>query len=151
MPNGDPDFDYAAQEAWFAPLADVIVGFAREHNLMLKRYYHDSPCWSLNFNHPAGGQATIQIGNGGEVAMIGTLWWLDDFERTTRSIHQRDTRSVAPDAETVAEVLAAEFAGVLATPIGSWTRSYSDYREWKRFSKAEFEAMAPRYPDPLVD
>jgi hypothetical protein len=65
VPNGNPSFDLAEQEAWFAPLAQTIGELGRKHNLLLEKYYHESFSWDLRFNHPRGGHASVTVWNGG--------------------------------------------------------------------------------------
>src|SRR5262245_864534 len=57
MPNGNPDFyekELPALEAFFAPTAGVLKDLADDHNLMLDRYYHQSPSWRFNCSKYSG-------------------------------------------------------------------------------------------------
>lgn len=151
MPNGNPSFNLSEQEAWFAPLSQVITDLAHRHNLLLDKYYHQGPSWSLRFNHPRGGQASVSVSNGGpEVAKVDSVWHLDDYDRFTRFLHWRKPRDVPKDPESVRRELELEFSALLAVPLGEWNQVATGYeRVWSRFSKAAFLAMTPKYPDPL--
>jgi hypothetical protein len=153
LPNGgNPSFKLSEQEAWFAPLSQVIGDVARRHNLLLEKYYHESPSWSLRFNHPRGGQASVSILNGGasSVAKVESVWHLDDYDQFTRFLHWRRARDVPKDSESVRRELEIELAAILAVPLGQWNQVAKGYeRIWGQFTKAAFLAMAPKYPDPL--
>jgi hypothetical protein len=62
LPNGGAEPEPLAQlERFFAPLAPAIVDLVERHNLLLEKYYHEAPMWSLEFGHPAGGQARLDV------------------------------------------------------------------------------------------
>ena len=152
MPNGgNPNFNVVEQEAWFAPLSQAIGEVARKHNLLLEKYYHEGLSWDLRFNHPRGGQASVTVWNGGpEVAKVGAAWNVDDYDRFTRSIHWRHPRDVPKEPDIVRRELEVEFTSILAVPLGQWNQVETGYEKvWGQFSKAAFQAMAPKYPDPL--
>jgi hypothetical protein len=151
VPNGNPSFDLAEQEAWFAPLAQTIGELGRKHNLLLEKYYHESFSWDLRFNHPRGGHASVTVWNGGPtVAKVGATWHVDDYDRFTRSIHWRPPRDVAKEPETVRRELELEFTSILALPLGQWNQVATGYEQiWGQFSRAAFYAMARKYPDPI--
>ena len=149
MPNGDPNFDLDAQEEWFGRIATPIKDFVAERGLVLDKYYHDGPSWDLRFGHPLGGSASIQVMNAGDVARFSTVWYLDDYDQFTRFLHWRDPIDVELDADSISRALLDELEAILATPLGKWTKTATGYkREWGRYSKAQFEAMAPSYPVP---
>ena len=151
MPNGNPSFNLTEQEAWFAPLSQVIDGVARKHNLLLEKYYHESASWDLRFNHPRGGQASVTIYNGGaEVAKVGSSWHLDDYDQFTRFIHWRPLREIPKEPDAVHHELEVEFGAILAAPLGQWNQVAKGYeRIWGQYTKAAFQAMARNLPDPL--
>jgi hypothetical protein len=150
VPNGNPSFDLSEQEAWFAPLSQVIGDVARKHNLLLEKYYHEGPSWTLRFNHPQGGQGSVAVSNGGAVAKIGSVWHLDDYDRFTRFLHWRQPRDVPKEPDSVRRELEFEFSTLLTVPLGQWNQVASGYeRVWGQFSKTAFLAMAPKYPDPV--
>lgn len=152
MPNGDPEFDFDATEAWFAPISKAIEEFAGERNLYLEKYYHDSPCWYLRFQHPRGGQASIQVGRSPtERVAFNTCWHVDDYEHFTRHLHWREQRECERESDAVARTLENEFAGIIKTPFGVWNKTATGYeRIWGRYSKEEFDAMGPHYPSPEI-
>ena len=151
MPNGNASFNLSEQEAWFAPLSQAIGDVARRHNLLVDKYYHDGPSWSLRFNHPRGGQASVTVSNAGpDVAKIDSVWHLDDYDRFTRFLHWRKPREVPKDPDSVRRELELEFSALLSVPLGEWNQVATGYeRVWSSFSKAAFLAMTPKYPDPI--
>lgn len=153
MPNGDPDFDLEYQEAWFAPIAKTIEAFAESHNLLIAKYYHDSPTWDLLFNHPKGGQARLCITNQApDIASIDSAWHVDDYDRFTRFIHWRKPRDVAKTPDAIDAALREELAAILSVRKGDWNEVATDYeRTWGRYTKEQFEAMAPLYPEPKIE
>ena len=152
MASEDTAFDQSAQEKWFAPLADALTRFAREHNLLIEKYYKERTAWDLRFNHPQGGQATITVYGGADHgASIGSSWHVDDFERFTRSIHSRQLRKVAKDPAVVAEELLEELRAITSVRPGQWSQVATGFQAvWGQHSREELEKFAPRYPDPIL-
>lgn len=150
MPNGgNPSFNLQEQETWFAPLAETISDFARARDLTLDKYYHESAGWDLRFKHPSGGEGSVTVYNGGAVARIGAVWYLDDYDQSTRFIHSRPPRALAKTPEDVHRELIAELAAILAVPVGQWTQIAKGYQAiWGRYTKAQFESMHGRYSYP---
>ena len=151
MPNGNADFDLEAVQQWFAPITSVLMSFAERHNLLVDRYYHDSPSWTFRFNNPRGGQASIGVScNAGEIAVIHSSWHVDDYDRFTRFIHWRKPREVSKDANALIEELELEFSAILAVPLEQWNQVADGYSNiWGRYTKNEFDKMRPSYPDPI--
>lgn len=73
--------------AYFAPLREPLTTFAADHGMILQKYYHDAPTWSLCFGHPNGGQTKIDVTavSDSEV-QIQAIWWCDDYDTFTRSV-----------------------------------------------------------------
>jgi hypothetical protein len=151
VPNGDPTFDVAAEEAWFAPMAESLHSFAKRHNLLIERYYHDGRCWTFRFNHPRGGQASIDAYHyRGDAAGVGSSWHLDDYDRFTRYIYWRKPRDLSKAEPDLSRELDAELAAILAVPFGSWNQVADGYGPiWGQYSKEQFLKMTPVYPDPI--
>ena len=153
MPNGNPNFDLDEQEAWFAPIAATIVEFAHAHNLVLDKYYHESCSWDLRFNHPSGGRGAVTVYNSGpDAAQVGSVWYIDEYDRFTRFIHWRHPRNIVKDPEAIQRELAFELAAIVAVPLGHWNQIADGYEPiWGRQTKQEFETMVQQYPYPRVD
>lgn len=151
MPNGDPTFDLAAEDAWFTPMAESLHAFANRHNLLLDRYYHHSRSWAFRFNHPRGGQAAIEAHHlAGDVAGVGSIWHLDDYDRFTRFIYQRKPRHLLKTEPHLSGELDTELAALLALPLGSWNQVVDGYQPvWGHYTKEQFLKMRPAYPDPI--
>ena len=151
MPNGDPEFNLVEQDQWFGRIATPINDFVDAHGLVLDKYYHDVPSWDLRFGHPRGGNASIQVMNAGDVARFCTVWYYDDYDQFTRYLHWRDPIDVSLDSDSISSALRDELEAILAIPLGQWTEAATGYRlEWGRYSKAQFEAMGPSYPLPIL-
>jgi hypothetical protein len=151
MPNGNADFDLNVAQQWFAPIAGALVSFAERHNLLVDRYYHDSPSWTFRFNSPRGGQASIGVScDAGELAAIYSSWHMDDYDRFTRFIHWRKPRAVSKVEDALVKELELELSAIVAIPPGQWNQVADGYSNiWGRYTKAEFEKMRPSYPDPV--
>lgn len=151
MPNGNSDFDRKVQDEWFEPISDVIITFANTHNLLLDKYYHEFPKWSLRFNHPNGGQASVAIFNHApNRARICSIWHLDNYDEYTRYIHRRKECDVSKDPIQIYGALQKEFHGILNTAVGNWNKVATGYEKiWGKHTKEQFEAMGPHYPDPV--
>jgi hypothetical protein len=152
VPNGNPDFDADVAEQWFAPIAGALLSFAQRHNLLVDRYYHDSPSWTFRFNNPRGGQASLSVHcNAGAIAFVDSSWHIDDYDRFTRYIRWRKPREVAKLASTMGQEIEMEFAAIVAVPLGQWNQVAEGYAQtWGRYTKDEFQKMTPKYPDPIL-
>jgi hypothetical protein len=153
MPNGDPNFDRTEEDAYFSTIADAINRFADRHNLLIEKYYHDSPSWALRFNHPKGGHVSIYVERRTDDEVgVSSVWHIDDYNAFTRSLHWRKTRPVAKSDDSLSLALAEEFSAILAVPLGAWNQVASDYKSsWGKYTKNEFEAMQYQFPDPIID
>jgi hypothetical protein len=151
VPNGNADFDLDVVQKWFSPIAGVLVSFATRHNLLVDRYYHDSPSWTFRFNNPRGGQASVSVScNAGESAAIYSSWHIDDYDRFTRFIHWRKPREVSKDENTLIQELELELSAILAVPLGQWNQVADGYAKiWGGYTKDEFAKMTPSYPNPI--
>jgi hypothetical protein len=150
MPNGDPIFDYEEMERFFAPIADVIHRFANKRNLLIDKYYHDTRDCSLRFNHPKDGQASIHLRRDHENRlMLSSAWHYDDYEKSMRFLYARDERQCSINPDIVSRELENELQGIVGVSFGAWQRG--DDCGWKRFTKEEFQAMLPKYPERTLD
>src|SRR3982751_1898822 len=97
MANGhanDPNYDQiiAGYESFFAPFSGLFIEFAKNYNLVIEKYYHDAPSWSLCFSHPKGGSAKIDVNRDDQFLVSVTgVWWVDDYDSFTRSIKATKT------------------------------------------------------------
>jgi hypothetical protein len=140
--------DESAIDAYFRPIAATLIQFAQRHNLAHEKYPHGAIMWSLCFAHPRGGHAKIDLMEFSPDQMrIAPVWWIDDFDRFARCLRWGE-KSLCPlvpaDAERhLGEVLAV----ILAWSPGDWTQVATGYESsWSRYSRAEFDAMSPRWP-----
>jgi hypothetical protein len=153
MPNGDPNFDFHGMEQFFAPLADAIHEFAAKRNLLVDKYYHHGRDWSLRFNHPKGGQASIDlIRDEAEQLQISPVWHFDDYDKFTRNLHWRKGRVIPRELSLVTQALEDEFTSIISEKFGNWNQVAGGYEDaWGRFSKDEFRSMTPKLPYPVVE
>jgi hypothetical protein len=150
MPNGDPNFDFRDMELFFAPISDAIHEFARRKNLLVDKYYHDGRDWSLRFNHPKGGQASIVLRRDEKDGLrICSIWHFDDFEKSMRFLYARDERSCLRNATVIAKSLEDELQGIVDVNFGAWQQGHEC--AWGKHTRQEFEAMIPKYPNPKLD
>lgn len=152
MPNGNADADYIAElERFFAPVAHHIDDFASQHNLLLEKYYHEAPMWSLGFAHPAGGQARLDVARTKDDGLsVGASWWLDDYDSFTRSIRTNESMPVARNGEALKSELERLLSEVLTWKRGAWTQVATGYKGiWdKAWTKTQFEKLANQWPSP---
>ncbi|MDH3439068.1 MAG: hypothetical protein OEN48_19090 [Betaproteobacteria bacterium] len=152
MPNGSVDADYIAQlEAFFRPMAQHISDFGARHNLLLEKYYHEAPMWSLGFSHPAGGQARLDVARTEDNALaVSATWWLDDYDSFTRSIRTKESLRMTLDGAALVQELERLLGEVLAWKRGAWTQVATGYKGiWDRvWTKAQFEELADQWPRP---
>jgi hypothetical protein len=151
MPNGNPNFDIKGVQTWFAPIEGILLSFAASHNLLVDRYYHDSPSWSFRFNHPRGGQAAVGVYRGrDEFAGIDSVWHIDDYDRFSRYIHWRKLREIEKADGVLGRELQLELTAILAVPLGQWTQVANGYAQvWGQYTKAQFQGMIRQYPNPI--
>ena len=150
MPNGNPDFDAEKLDKWFEPIASVIEDFAKRRNLLIDKYYHDSPSWCLRFEHPKGGDAYIALLRdfAGQL-LISSAWNFSCFEEFTMSSHCRDGEIIERAPGRVAKTLEREFLAVTDLELGNWTSISGGYEDvWGEYSKEEWLSMKSNLPDP---
>ena len=121
-------------EALFFSIAKAIAEFAQRHKLVLDKYYHDSPSWSLRFNHPKGGRVSISVLRGTEDHVkVYSVWHVDDYDHSTRSLHWRNAREVPKHESAIRDALREEFEAILSVRFGDWTHVADGYkRSWRR-------------------
>ena len=157
MPNGDPDWgvkEYPKLEAFFSKISPILEGFANKHNLLIEKYYHQGPNWDFRFRHPKGGLAYVSVRrvNDQHIAIDG-VWWVDDYDRYTRSIkHQQ-----GPQFTLEKPVLLTELNNMFSTVL-SWRQEDLTpfksvyYKEWKlHWTKEQFQKELEKYPVPTLN
>ena len=153
MPNGDPEFSdkvLPTLEAFFSPLAPVLEAFASKHNMKIVRYYHQSPTWSLQFRHPEGGIAKIDVERcANREVKIWACWWHDDYDRATRSIKRRDGRRTKVPCLDLEAALETTLTTVVSWEFGSWDSVHEGYEKtWHgTWTRNQFAAMDLDYPE----
>lgn len=153
MPNGDPEFGEKSLprlEAFFAKLAPLLNRFASKHNLKLEKYYHESSSWSLQFRHPHGGIAKIDVEKHSDnTVRIWACWWHDDYDKATRSIKRLETEPMDTAAAVLEVALDSTLARVVAWEFGTWDSVHGGYEDtWHRtWTKKQFAALDLDYPE----
>ncbi len=152
MPSGNPDFDLIRVERYFSPISTCIENFSKRHNLFVDKYYHESESWDLRFAHPKGGNASINIGSlSNREVSVSSSWYVDNYDSFTRSLHRRGIRPIAMDPNELRKALREELLAILAVEFGKWTEVAGGYEaHWSRYTKEEFEALPPHYPQPTL-
>ena len=151
MPNGNPNFNLAECERFFAPLAATIERFASRRNLALIKYYHEFPNWDLGFKHPIGGFGQIWLAKSpANTLEISAGAWIDDYDRFTRL-----TRDVAPvaapmDDASLTARLDEMLDEVLSWPLDERFIAHGGYeKEWGSMPKSLLLAGQPKWPEPV--
>jgi hypothetical protein len=151
MPNGNPDFDFAECERFFAPLAATIQRFAARRNLALFKYYHEFPNWNLGFRHPIGGFGQIWLSKSpAHTLEISAGVWINDYQSFTRR-----TRNIAPvavpmDNASLTAQLDFILDDVLSWPLDERFIAHGEYeKEWRSVPKSMLLASQPKWPEPV--
>ena len=133
MPNGKQDFEITelpGLEAFFAPVAVVLEGFASRHQLKIEKYYHQNHAWDFDFRIPdAGGVGKIQVlrVDGDKVLVVGSRA-MSDFERFQRSTYSWNCGTIARDDPRLPTVLRSLLQEMLTLPIERLVPDGRDYR-----------------------
>lgn len=159
MPNdfsSDPHYDqiFVGYDAFFPPIADEIAAFAERHNLIIEKYCHDAPSWSLAFSHTNGGAAKIDLMMRSESSLtVDGIWWIDDYDASTRSIKRTDRIECERIPSVVAELIESTFKSLLSFQPEEWSQVATGYENfWKKtWTKEQFERLKDRYPAPKID
>jgi hypothetical protein len=141
-----PEYD-----SYFAPIADEVLAFSEHHGLLLDKYYHDLPVWSLCFRHPSGGQAKLDVStaNGQQWSVIGA-WWVDNYDLGTRSSRGGQHLDLPSAPARLRAVLESCLASVLAWRPDEWDEVSAGSRAmWHEAWTAEqFDRLQSRWPEP---
>ena len=141
---------FAAYDEFFGPISAGIVRLATERGLLIDKYYHEAPCWSLIFRHPKGGVAKVEITekDDGRVG-IGGVWWMDDFDAGTRSLKWFEEEVVAHEDAEVGRSAEMMFERILAHRGGEWSKVADGYKPlWQPYGRSYIEDDEKRYPLP---
>jgi len=128
----------------FEMLAPVLLAFASQHSLLIRKYYHDQPMWSFHFLHPRGGFGSVQIHAALDEseschAAISSHWWIDDLEKCQRSSLSTKSISLSGIAlEKVAAVLESELSHILGLKTADLSHA-SRTMPRKRDNKGDYE------------
>src|SRR5579872_3683625 len=142
----------AENDMFFAPIGPTIIDLARQYNLVLEKYYHDAPCWSLCFSHPQAGSAKVDICQESDstVSIVG-VWWVDDYDCGTRSLKWTTKAEVGRESGFVKKGVIAALKTLLGSKLGEWTQIATGYHGiWsKTWTKAQFEQLqSAQFPVP---
>ena len=156
MPNGDPDWvvnELPKLEEFFHKISHVLEDFAKVHNLLIDKYYHQGSDWTFRFKHSRGGTGLIEVKKfDDEHVLVGACWQLCDYDTCTLFSMRSDQKKLPLDCEALKRFLYDTLAKVLA-----WKRSElvpgkkGEYHWWKDVSKEEFERENEKYPLPKLD
>lgn len=137
-------------ESYFASIAKTLTAFASTHGLAVQKYYHDAPAWSLCFGHPLGGQAKIEISAVSEAnVQVSAVWWQDDYNTFTRSLHWGPRVEVHKSPEPLASAIENAFVEALGWPLDSWNQVASGYQSsWSAIGAERFPQFANPWPVP---
>lgn len=159
MPNGVSKESHcqkiiADYEAFFSPISELFVAFAKNNNLVVQKYYHDAPCWSLCFSHSSGGVGRIDLKRKSESILgISGIWWVDDYDSFTRRIKHTNKVECEPTPLAVEPHLRAALKSVLCFTPGDWSLVATGYeRFWRKtWTKDQFDKLNSQFPLPRID
>jgi hypothetical protein len=137
-------------DSYFAPIAGTLAAFASTRGLLLHKYYHDAPAWSLCFGHPAGGQAKVEVSAKSEDdVQVSAVWWLDDYNTFTRSLHWGTKVVTEKDPQSVALAVERAFGESLGWSLWSWNQVVGGYEpSWSTIGAERFHQFANSWPVP---
>jgi hypothetical protein len=138
--------------ARFASYAQDLDAFAKAHNLLIDRYYHDSSEWSFCFAHPRGGQARLDLGIDelGKVT-LETVWWVDSYTEFTRSLKYGPKVELPENNADIVRALRSALSDVVDWRTGEWTEiATGNQSSWGQFTEQQFRSMTPQWPDPVL-
>ena len=152
MPNGNQaDHATADYELYFASVADALTAFASGHGLVIEKYYHEAPVWSLCFSHPSGGEAKIDVArNTADFVTIDGCWWIDDYGTFSRSLKWLGAKDCPREQRKLASTLESSLRLMLSWKRGDWTQVVTGYEKiWGPvWTREEFDALGGRWPIP---
>jgi hypothetical protein len=152
MPNGSHDFGERLEilEPFFASISDKLNEFASKHELLLERYYHESPSWRFSFRHPRRGVGCVEVMRVFDDSIkVYIYWWLDDYDQFARFIKRDETPEYVVGEVNLVELLDEQLRTVLSWDPGVWTQVATGYeRYWRPMGKVWIERNDERYPVP---
>jgi hypothetical protein len=140
-------------ERYFSSISEKLTEFVKKHNLMLDTYYHGSTSWDFHFKHPEGGVGTVSIHwLDDETIRFDSYWWVDDYEKMTRysKFVDGDKFYLLGPSIDYYEELRKRLHLVYSWKRGEWTKVTDGYKNWHKYTKAEFEKMSLNYPEPIL-
>ena len=155
MPNGNDEFDEKEPldlESFFARIADILNAFAAKHNLMIDRYYHDSPSWRFAFRHPKGGVATVDVmREPNDSIKLYSYWWIDVYDKFTRFTRMQEGATWKIGQGDLALLLEEQLRTVLSWQPGEWTWEMKGFEKpWGIAPREWVENDFMRYPVPKI-
>jgi len=108
--------------------------------------------WSFCFAQPRGGQGKLDLSIDAEGDItLASVWWIDSYADFTRSLRWGPTTMLPGDQDAALTALRDALHTVAAWNLGEWTRVANGYEPiWGQYSKAQFDAMTPQWPDPVL-
>jgi hypothetical protein len=137
MPNGNPNFNLAELERFFAPIAEIIEQFAKRRQLFVNRYYHEAPSWDFVFKHPTGGTGQIWLTKtAANTLEISACVHVDDLKRFTRSIRRSEPFVAPMDDAALTAQLESTLDEVLAWPLDKQFVTHGGFeKQWSLEAK----------------
>jgi hypothetical protein len=135
-------------EEFFELIGPVIREFASNHNLKIEKYYQNMDGWELIFRHPKGGACYIDvIKKDQQHVLICGVWWIDDFQTSSRYGKHTEQIECSTDKEVLSESLENLFLRVI-----SWEKKdlISLGKSFQPLTKEDIEQDLKRYPVPKI-
>jgi len=155
MPNGDPGWksrERPGLEKFFGRIAGTLKKFARRHNLALQKYYHQFPSWDFTFRHPHGGLAKIEVHKRGDDRVeIPAGWWVDDYGKCIRSLKKSEKVVCSLESGELKNLLEHTLLDVCSWQVQQLVPVDYEYKQWRRFTKDDFDQEVQGYPMPRLD
>jgi len=158
MPNGTREWvenELPKLEAFFGKISNVLEDFAKTHNLLIDKYYHQGSHWTMRLKHPLGGVGHIEISKlDDDHVWISPFWCLDDYDKYTVFSKEGEKKKCHIEKEPLQDMLDEMLRLVLFWPKedlrGKPDPTYK--RFWhEQWTKEEFEKQDEQYPIPKID
>ncbi len=136
---------------FFAPLAETLLSFSRQHTLALEKYSNDWPSWKLIFRHPKGGVGAIDVMRTKHNSLaLHSNWWIDDFHKYRRRLHAEEVQTEDLNPQTLKLRLGEALGGLLSWRLDDLYDAGYDYEPlWKHYEQM-ITHYDEQYPFPTV-
>lgn len=140
------------QRRFFKTVGPRLEAFAKRHNLQVVRWLKDCTMWSLEFQHPCGGGARIDVEPHYSKARVSSSWHRDNYDKEYRQVAFGVKRPVETSEPELEQALLQELRDVASWPeeaLGERTRFPGLWHN--TWDKKTFDAFDGDLPKPKLE